>query len=377
MRHRSRKPNRQGQSLILIFFALIALIGVMALTLDYGFILLARRQIQTGVNAAALEGLRFADPDGRQHASDLMRNIYDDDLDPTNNQTTIGAGIDKSIIQGDGFQSVTIGDGVSLSNTLANRSRYVYRPDPQLNVANEVHGDFVRGQPSMIASPLHSEQQDYTRDDLLPDPTGDLFLARLRRTHNPNGLDQVPDVSSSGGGLPLIIGNLTWFTASESLPSYSIRRDGVIVRATAIAQERVAVRVSESIDNRVYGALPFAIFGSELSAGNIATQIQATDYARVSVGEPVGSLTPASLPPTPGYIAVVEQVMSTNRVVGFHLFDPAGPPRQSNASPRLQDAWTFLSALTDAERISIQDFQNDPMLRSQLVKVPALVRSVR
>ena len=57
-RNQVRWKRRRGQSLVLMFFVFVALIGVMALTLDFGFVLLARRQMQTGVNTAAKEGLR-------------------------------------------------------------------------------------------------------------------------------------------------------------------------------------------------------------------------------------------------------------------------------------------------------------------------------
>ena len=285
--------DRRGQSLILIFFAMIVLIGVLALTLDYGFVLLARRQMQTGVNAAALEGARDINGLGRARARDLIRNIYDDDLDPNQNDTTIGAGMDKSLIQGDGFQSITIGNGGSLSNTLANRSQYIYRPNPQLNFSNAPHGDFVRG--DVIPNQPHSEESTYNRNDFAPNGVnGNAFLARLRRTHNPNGLDQVPGVSSSGGGLPLIIGNLAWFSATNAQPDYSIRRDGTTVRATAIAQQQVALHVGNGSVG-VYGALPFAISDVELKARNFATGIVQTSATLTMVGQLVGPL----LPPTP------------------------------------------------------------------------------
>lgn len=367
--------DRRGQSLILIFFTLIALIGVLALTLDYGFILLARRQMQTGVNAAALEGARDIDGSGRQHAADLLRNIYDDDLDPTQNDTTIGAGIARSLIQGDGFQMMTIGAGDGLTNTLANRSSFVYRPTPELNIGNDQNGDFVQGDYDETVQP--TEDANYDRaDGFTPNAQGDAFLARLRRTHNPDDLDQVRDVSSSGGGLPLLIGNLAWFGATDPNARFSIRRDGVTVRATAIAQEQVAVRVWVISNDDVYGALPLNISRTDFLAGNLATAIQSSPITPTSIGEEVTNLTPASLPTIPGYIAIFEPVNSINRVIGFYLHDPSGPPRAANASPRIQDAWATWGPLTDADRMAIKNFHNDPTLRNQLVKAPAFVRSV-
>ena len=115
---RTTSHHRNGQSLVLMFFILVALIGVMALTLDFGFVLLARRQMQTGVNTAAKEGLRGEgltayDTNNEQlrrtNARDLLRLTYDDDFDLSANNTTLGAGIDTSLIQGNGFRSTTIG----------------------------------------------------------------------------------------------------------------------------------------------------------------------------------------------------------------------------------------------------------------------------
>ena len=117
-RNQLRWKRRRGQSLVLMFFVFVALIGVMALTLDFGFVLLARRQIQTGVNTAAKEGLRgkgLTDYDAndeelrRTNARVLLRLNYDDDFDLSGNTTTLGAGIDSSLIQGNGFRSTTIG----------------------------------------------------------------------------------------------------------------------------------------------------------------------------------------------------------------------------------------------------------------------------
>jgi uncharacterized membrane protein len=188
LRNRKRiADKRRGQSLIMIFFALIVLIGIMALTLDYGFVLLARRQMQTG---------RTIDEDeteARQNAANLIRNVYDDDMDVTSNETTIGAGIDSSLVQGDGFQSVTLGDGNGVSSTLANRSQFIYRPDPQLNDADNLdHGDLVRG--NYDGNAEHDERSSYQRDDFTAETSGNAFLARLRRTHNPNGLVQAAAV---------------------------------------------------------------------------------------------------------------------------------------------------------------------------------------
>lgn len=240
-------PSRRGQSLLLMFFIILMLLGVMALTLDFGFVLLARRQMQTGVNSAALEGLRgqgLADHDAnseelrRMNAREMLRLNFDDDFDLSANNTTIGAGIDSSLIQGSGFQQATIGPAnTTLAEDLANRSSFIFRPDGfELNADNEAYGDMVVGTYDAAVATPHSESPDYSRTDFAPtvtDPTS--FLVRMRRTHNPGGLDEVPGVSSRGGGLPLILGRASVIQDEPAGADYSIRRDGVLVRATAIA----------------------------------------------------------------------------------------------------------------------------------------------
>ena len=128
-------PKRSGQSLLLMFFIILMLLGVMALTLDFGFVLLARRQMQTGVNTAAMEGLRGQgltthDSNGeelrRENAREMLRLNFDDDFDLSANNTTIGAGIDSSLIQGNGFRQTTIGPAdTTLAEDLANRSSFI------------------------------------------------------------------------------------------------------------------------------------------------------------------------------------------------------------------------------------------------------------
>lgn len=364
-------PSRSGQTLILFVFMMIALVGVLALTLDFGFVLHARRQMQTGVNAAALEGLRDLGGNGREDARDLMRIIYDDDLDPDQNETTIGAGIDKSLIQGEGYRSVTIGDGSGLRNIIANRSQYIYRPNPQLNNDNEVHGDFVRG--VFDPSREHGELQTYQRDDFEPNPTGNAFLARLRRTHNPNGFDQVPNVSSSGGGLPLIIGHLAWFSATNPTDRYSIRRDGVTVRATAIADQKPVVSVGESRDIRVFNAIAFA-FDLDLNAWySIASEKHALgQIVDVVPGGPIEE------PVETGYAPLVANFGVNKHIVGFRLLNPSAN-RAINASSRLHDVWPQLSELDEVTRLAIlnrfQVLVNSTA--ANLATVPALVRSIR
>ncbi|MFK7822348.1 MAG: TadE/TadG family type IV pilus assembly protein, partial [Planctomycetaceae bacterium] len=272
-RHASASPNRRGQSLILMFFIIVMLLGVMALTLDFGFVLLARRQMQTGVNSAALEGLRGQGLDDydanseevrRMNAREMLRLNFDDDFDLSANNTTIGAGIDSSLIQGNGFRQTTIGPAnTTLTEDLDNRSSFIFRPDAfELNEDNETHGDMVVGNYNSAAT-AHTESPDYSRTDFTPTAaTPSSFLLRMRRTHNPDGLDEVPEVSSRGGGLPLLLGRAGWMRAEPADADYSVRRDGVLVRATAIASAVPARSVgvaNRTLTPALIGLAPVAI----------------------------------------------------------------------------------------------------------------------
>ncbi|MCG8651501.1 MAG: hypothetical protein MI861_16790 [Pirellulales bacterium] len=255
---------------------LIALIGVMALTLDFGFVLLTRRQMQTGVNSAAKEGLRGSglndfdqneQQQRRQNARDMIRLTFDDDFDPDGgNGTTIGAGVDSSLIQGNGFRATTIGPAdTDLAQDLANRANYIFRPDRfQLNQPNLPHGDVVVGH-YVSTDQEHREFADYQRTDFdLSDQ--DSVLIRMRRTHDPAGLDAVDGISSRGGGLPLMLARLGWMRAESAAADYSIRRDGVIVRATAIAQGNRAMSVGvgdQSLSPPLIGVAPLAVAFSD------------------------------------------------------------------------------------------------------------------
>ena len=53
-----RRRCRVGQSLMVVMLLLLVMVSVLALTLDFGFVLLSRRTMQAGVNTASLEGAR-------------------------------------------------------------------------------------------------------------------------------------------------------------------------------------------------------------------------------------------------------------------------------------------------------------------------------
>ena len=176
----------------LFAFLLFAIIPLMSLVIHVGLITLTRRQMQTAVNTAALEGLRFRDDaeiDSRQAASDIAGMVFDDDLNPNNGTGSYRLGVGPDV-QFDG--------GIALPDTDFRASAIItsaapYQPLPlQLNSeTNHKSGDMVAG--NYDATVTDHEETDladgYFRQDFTPvssdDAQGgnfDSFLVRMRRS---------------------------------------------------------------------------------------------------------------------------------------------------------------------------------------------------
>lgn len=235
MRLQSKRP---GNVIAMMGVSIFGLMGIAALAIDLGFASLSRREMQTAVDTAALEGLRARDdPRGatiaRQNASLFSALVFDDDLDPENGDPLhLGAG---PIINYQG--------GIPLPGTtfLASRlitadSLGVYKPQQangnpglELNLTNDQAGDMVSGNYDPTTAD-HSEQPStsptpYARADFTPAATGNTaFLVRMRRT----GETFAAGVGSAGPPLPSIFGR-------AMMPGDRQER-GTFVRATAIAQ---------------------------------------------------------------------------------------------------------------------------------------------
>lgn len=398
MSPRQRASARRGQSLIVFFLMLIVMVGIMALTMDFGFVLLSRRQMQTAVSGAALEGTRLREDadnpgvdQGRENAQKLIQNVFDDNLDPTGNATLLGAGPDQSLVSQTGTSSMGIdtyelGDGSGLENLLASRPQYIYRPSPQLNSANATHGDLVRGtyqrdDTANGTSVDHGEASDYNRDDFNVDD-GPAFLARIRKTPARSGiansLDRQSGISSSGAGSPLLIGHLAWFNKNEP-GDYDIRQDGVAVRATAIADMEPIVHVGSSTDTAVYQSIGYAF---SLDDGQWYTITE----PRFSIGQTAETVADVDVADVPeGYAPVISTVSvngstsTESYVVGFQLVtESSNDPLQKNASPRLQDAWDALGSLDGETRAVVLEANRNLPSRDDVTveRGPVLVRAM-
>lgn len=261
-------------------FALIvfALCAVLSLVVDVGYARLTQAQMQNAADTAALEGLRH----GRPAAHDVVQQVFDDDLDPTNGDPDYQFGAGPIIDLTDGVTTLHAGATIGVPDL------HVYKPDLQTNTQDEAHGDMVSGRFCYTDDPAASEgfphesipfvctepqraTGRYARNDFNPrDPNGNgavenAFLVRLRRSNEfQDSLGQAEEgIASSGRSLPLLFGRGTTIFADDPSGSYSVRRDGLTVRATAIAQTRPALHVGLPQPNppqpAVPGVTPFAV----------------------------------------------------------------------------------------------------------------------
>lgn len=377
--------RRRGQSLVLMILFLVFLAGILALTIDFGYVTLSRRTMQSAVNTAALQGARDVGGRGKEQARTVIRNLFDDDLDPTENLTTLGAGPDQSLVGRDANDRTQLGNATGSIPLFENRYQHVYRPVPQLNQDDDQHGDLVRGRYRQDDDDLHRESGDYSRTDFDVDPSGRAFLARLRRTPSRNGiadpLDRIDGVSSSGTGSPLLLGRLLPIVPKPS-GEYDIRRDGVTIRATAIADSRPIVHVGMSTFDELYSAISYGysvddenwylISEPAHQLGETVTlvdrdpsdsDIDPVDENEIEAG---------------GYAAVLWERSGAQFVVGFRLRE-LSPPRMPNGSPRLQDVWQTLEALASEVRDDVLEKHEELADEddSVLERVPALVRAIR
>lgn len=246
-RHVAAPRGQRG--VVLVFFALffLALFGLFAVVVDLGIARATQLQMQTSADAAALEGLQARDSvPGDAAASDLSRRIlaaataaavFDEDGDPATgpNRFRLGAGL----VLDTGVGGVNDPAGGVLT------AGAPWVPGLQLNVdGNLASGDLVAGSFTALdaAAPgrvdWHVEANDYTREDFVPDGAGLAFLARLRRTRESSPLDRVPGVSSAGPTLPYLFGLGSGALTTPDPDIYDPRRDGITVRAAAIADAR-------------------------------------------------------------------------------------------------------------------------------------------
>ncbi len=386
-------------------FAIVvfAIFAVLALVVDVGSVTLTRVQMQNAADSAAVEGLRGRDlgitPDVDDDAfqADCRRRTaarnnvswtFDDDFALGADSLQLGAGPN--------IEFTDAGIGVmNASQLIDTGAASVYKPVLERNQpANAVHGDMVSGTFTYSSEPTPSEDGAYARTDFVPGapvtpgasglagcpaddnftgvpPSGSVwnpldstaFLVRLRRASDRDALARDPGVSSSGNAMQLLFARGTALQGTDPVSGYSLRRDGITVRATAIAQLRPVMRIgpaNDSLPER--GAVAYAISrecwdGAWDDATAVVTVDSASTPPTIRVaGEPscpsdairveaggwsVGDVVPVpdpvatQIPPCAfsgsclkGFVAIFESIGADDRVIGFGrsaLVDPADP----------------------------------------------------
>lgn len=343
---RAEKQSRRGTVLVWFAVLLFAMLPLVALIVHIGMATLARRQMQTAVNAAALDGLRLRDDTqtiAEKHDGVIahVSAIYDDNLNSDNaDAMQFGAG---PAIEFDDEPSDIVLPGTDFrgSRTIRSENMNAYDPVLNRNEDNEHHGDMVSGQYQEAAD--HHEEATYLRSDfLIAGDTGhdssaedDAFLVRLRRTDSEFGpvstLDRIDGVSSSGPTIPFLFGR-----GPYGGPAFLDRRErGTIVRATGIAQAVPAMTVG-SPSNSTIGVAPIWVDVDDWNAMTTGTpaNVVVTDSmisgelsgefvspGVVTVGEVLDSASPATVEGE-HYIAIYGVLPSMEqRVVGFGIAD--------------------------------------------------------
>jgi hypothetical protein len=280
-------------------------------------------QMQNAADAAALEGLRNRDA---TPTTTTCNPTADPNLTGRCAAQTLGdemnAGPTVEMTAG-------IGGSIGASQIITSAGP-VTPPMLQTNATNEQYGDMVSGTYCPQSQPS-VEYDDYSRNDFNstcpsvdPPPS---FLVRLRRTNNPQNLDDVAGVSKNYGTIPFLFG------LGTTIP----RPNGVTVRATAIANAYPALRVgapiatpatpgmtTASLNRMCWDALP-------PSVATDPSPLCVTPFASPAntVGDPVttGGTSPADTPvsngmPVNGYLPIFD--ISTSQVVGFGFVNITG-----------------------------------------------------
>lgn len=205
-RRNRQSRQRGGYVMVLVAMMLFGLMAMAALVIDIGFARLAQRQMQTAIDAAALEGLRgkgsvyYAYPVRQLAAESFIAWQFDDDLDSTNGDNGIA---DFGGAFGAG-PIVSFSDGAGESSMFASQLMTV---DPNNTVYKPV---MQRG------------------DEI---PTG--FRVRLQRG---GVLDDDANLFAQGPSVPYLF-------ARGSLMNRLLIGDGITVRASSATQPLPALKV--------------------------------------------------------------------------------------------------------------------------------------
>lgn len=332
-RQTAGRANRGGYVLILVVLLLFGIMAMAALVIDIGLARLTQRQMQTAVDGASLEGLRYRDslwPEAtgtdkdveRRNAASLTAarmfddNLLADDDDPWN----FGAG-----------PIVEFSGGAGAPDFVA--SQFMTIPDPPVYKPNGTHklrnnltnvpaGDMLDGVYAMSPDPtasseeirdFHIEENDYSRKDF-PTPATSIspsypaFLVRMRRS---NESFAGSDTASNGPALPYLFARGSLFNRSND-PTQAKLSNGIQVRATGIshAQPVVCLGANHPL---------FLEIAIDIDQWDVGAPVSWTATHVVSdgiVGEVANNPSMGTPPNRSGYVALYSTA-AFNRVIGF------------------------------------------------------------
>jgi len=261
--------NRAAAVLILFAMLVFVFLAIAGLVIDMGVAHLTQAQMQVAADSAAIEGCRwrnfdegpgFSNTEKRKNAVDIVRLTFDDDMHPTQGGYAPEGG---SILPADDKDAYGFAAGPGLrvyggtgdahaSATIGQQSEedLAQLDDPRLGLntqQNREWGDLVSGR--YRPDRPHVEPANYAREDFEAAAAGTAnvqalsFLVRLRRAGSENPNDNSPGVSTSLPRLPFLFAMGSTMQMDEDASGWNPRRDGVTVRATAIASARPAMRV--------------------------------------------------------------------------------------------------------------------------------------
>jgi len=367
--NQSLKPShRRGATLILVVMLLFAILALAGLVIDLGLARAARRQMQSAVDAAALEGLRFSNPneDQQNFPSDVVQQALDDPEVRQQLQSPPGSHYDpdapewktwwsstqpRSVLMRAAARQaaqantpivpqVTLTNGIPLADGFnASQDLDVTRdangevlavpaiPNLRLNTDNMLSGDMYTGKfqekDNDHPNVRHIENpQDYSRDDFDYDNSNpksiEAFLVRARRTN-----ETLPDDLNHSNGSPL-----PYLFARGSLLALKSNADGISFRATAIAAKECAKSIGPPVTEfRVPGCSPFAVSFTDWSnwgtnpTSNVFAAYWIVSQNGVCVAQnltTITNVTPASKPSDlEVYVPIFASIDSADLIVGF------------------------------------------------------------
>jgi hypothetical protein len=364
---RGTRSERGGYVLVFVAMLMFAFFGLAALVADLGMTRLTQLQMQSAADSAALEGLRFRDeipaawwaqyasqveaavgqsldPTNaldrdlirRWAASYMVANIFDDDMNPSDVDTSGDLGQSGNwgagpVLQLSGGYGADPSLAASQLLQVPAPGQRAYKPSLQMNAVNEQYGDMVSGAYGLNSGYAgtypYFEDSQYNRADFesAASPTGSetAFLARLRRTNDLQGLDNQSGISSAGPTIPFLFGRGS-VIHQQTGSSYSPRQQGMTIRGTGLANAQPAVAVGPAISGQpvnVEGLSNVSVtqgFWETINVGNTASyppafQIEPTDNQQTTLT--INGPASGSLLPVPGgsfLIRIDSEIMAVN-----------------------------------------------------------------